>query len=756
MPVGTELQPGHSVPDTPESSNADSVRSHVSVPPTLAADTTRTTGQQFVAESDDLETAKPTSAPQNTPEPAEAETSRFSATKSPILHEDPSIAPLSSTTTKTTIGAPSITGASPQRAQNKADDSDNADNTATGASNRLSDRGPVFPTFSAPRQESSSPKPLNSEITVDEKSGTTAARTAAVIVNGDRFADPDTQTPHDQENLETNVNSSKSSPSSPTANSVQLPHITTLLTLPKIPEPARHNHAASPNSILTGRNVFATSASRNSPSDTGAGKFDKLPLRGASSFSGVSSSSRSGIGAGGSTPLMSVNNSRTFLTPHRLSFNTHQMATDPHVTLVDHNKIDISSLLNSRGEDVYTLRSREQLSSSPAFQGLGHDENESGAFSDENNNNNNKNRNNRNDNYNGNENDNDHDNDANDQEYDNRHPKQSHNLRGKTGRSKATKTLDFQSASTVVVPPPRTQPGRIKSKFDEVRSRLLLDPNAIPPRPDNFGSSSSARSEDDFAAAGAAAAIITKMRSSPYEPHDEPSASSRPGSASFRHHMRPVVRIHQREYEPNESDESAVIEDDTEDESYEEGSGHATDKISWNKSGMKKRVTRRQSAPSSNFKRRHSVKVEESNPSSRTSRHSSTSSASTVTSLLSAAKLLGKKPSDKPVKDESKGPHWKGKDPALSPPTSPNHSKVRRKNAAGSRSRSGCWICRLRKKKCTEEKPSCHNCMRLNLQCFYDHTKPDFISDPAKKNEKLEEIKKKTKEAKRMAMRRRP
>ena len=35
---------------------------------------------------------------------------------------------------------------------------------------------------------------------------------------------------------------------------------------------------------------------------------------------------------------------------------------------------------------------------------------------------------------------------------------------------------------------------------------------------------------------------------------------------------------------------------------------------------------------------------------------------------------------------------------------------------------------------------------------FYDIVKPDFISDPAKKAAKLEEIKKKTKEAKRQAM----
>lgn len=72
------------------------------------------------------------------------------------------------------------------------------------------------------------------------------------------------------------------------------------------------------------------------------------------------------------------------------------------------------------------------------------------------------------------------------------------------------------------------------------------------------------------------------------------------------------------------------------------------------------------------------------------------------------------------------------------------------------RSRNGCWICRLRKKKCSEEKPHCYNCQRLNLDCFYNTDKPDFISDPEKKKLKLQEIKIKTREAKRNAMRKRP
>ena len=79
--------------------------------------------------------------------------------------------------------------------------------------------------------------------------------------------------------------------------------------------------------------------------------------------------------------------------------------------------------------------------------------------------------------------------------------------------------------------------------------------------------------------------------------------------------------------------------------------------------------------------------------------------------------------------------------------------RVTKEGNVGTRSRKGCWICRLRKKKCTEDKPSCFNCRRLNLTCLYSEKKPDFIANPAKKSKKLDEIREKTKVAKRNAMR---
>ncbi|CCK68127.1 DNA-binding transcriptional regulator UME6 KNAG_0A04550 [Huiozyma naganishii CBS 8797] len=112
-------------------------------------------------------------------------------------------------------------------------------------------------------------------------------------------------------------------------------------------------------------------------------------------------------------------------------------------------------------------------------------------------------------------------------------------------------------------------------------------------------------------------------------------------------------------------------------------------------------------------------------------------------------KNKGTPPKVKPVKREKKGPK----------PDKPNTKFVKDGGSAssstGTRSRTGCWICRLRKKKCTEEKPNCRNCVRLNLECFYDVMRPDFVADPAKKQMKLEEIKIHTREAKRAALKRR-
>lgn len=57
------------------------------------------------------------------------------------------------------------------------------------------------------------------------------------------------------------------------------------------------------------------------------------------------------------------------------------------------------------------------------------------------------------------------------------------------------------------------------------------------------------------------------------------------------------------------------------------------------------------------------------------------------------------------------------------------------------RSKQGCWTCRLRKKKCSEEKDRCHNCMKLGLPCDYAVDKPEYMNNNELKQEKQLELK---------------
>ncbi|KAI8674581.1 hypothetical protein NCS57_00356300 [Fusarium keratoplasticum] len=46
---------------------------------------------------------------------------------------------------------------------------------------------------------------------------------------------------------------------------------------------------------------------------------------------------------------------------------------------------------------------------------------------------------------------------------------------------------------------------------------------------------------------------------------------------------------------------------------------------------------------------------------------------------------------------------------------------------SGSRSKTGCWTCRLRRKKCDENKPACENCTSRNLECYGYDQKPAWM-----------------------------
>lgn len=56
------------------------------------------------------------------------------------------------------------------------------------------------------------------------------------------------------------------------------------------------------------------------------------------------------------------------------------------------------------------------------------------------------------------------------------------------------------------------------------------------------------------------------------------------------------------------------------------------------------------------------------------------------------------------------------------------------------RSAHGCWTCRLRKKKCDEQQPSCARCTSVDVECHYGQ-RPEWITNPIRKKEELDRIK---------------
>lgn len=57
------------------------------------------------------------------------------------------------------------------------------------------------------------------------------------------------------------------------------------------------------------------------------------------------------------------------------------------------------------------------------------------------------------------------------------------------------------------------------------------------------------------------------------------------------------------------------------------------------------------------------------------------------------------------------------------------------------RSTTGCWTCRLRRKKCDEEQPICSTCATHDLTCFNGKEKPRWMDGRNNEKEQLEKIK---------------
>lgn len=78
---------------------------------------------------------------------------------------------------------------------------------------------------------------------------------------------------------------------------------------------------------------------------------------------------------------------------------------------------------------------------------------------------------------------------------------------------------------------------------------------------------------------------------------------------------------------------------------------------------------------------------------------------------------------------ESSPPSKKGRPHALS----------RRKagTSAAVRTSGGCWTCRVRHKACSQERPACQGCQRLEIPCDYSVARPLYMKNRKRANAKL-------------------
>ncbi|CAM1504395.1 Fc.00g019860.m01.CDS01 [Cosmosporella sp. VM-42] len=68
-------------------------------------------------------------------------------------------------------------------------------------------------------------------------------------------------------------------------------------------------------------------------------------------------------------------------------------------------------------------------------------------------------------------------------------------------------------------------------------------------------------------------------------------------------------------------------------------------------------------------------------------------------------------------------------------------SMFRHLMSAKVRSNAGCWTCRLRRKKCDETRPICDACRTLEITCYFDDDKPEWMDAGPRQKEMAEKIK---------------
>lgn len=317
---------------------------------------------------------------------------------------------------------------------------------------------------------------------------------------------------------------------------------------------------------------------------------------------------------------------------------------------------------------------------------------------------------------------------------------------------------------------PNKPPKIINSKFDGMRTRLLNNPKIVPSSASSSSSSTSTsaavarRHSDEEDMMGTAAAVLSNMRSSPFKFKVSKNSTSRPHSSSFSargsnsHHSRPRLIVHKiKDMDPkNENAIGSLSSTEEESTDHEQNSPKGT--VNWNKNGKRVSTTHIETIPTTtttttkvkvlkndskyqpiastktlSYQQKKNINIPQQNDTNDIHNNNDEDDENRMEPLSEEtlkASITGAKNSFRVMSD----------------------GRIVKNGNRSTRSRSGCWICRLRKKKCTEEKPTCVNCSRLNLTCYYDVKKPDFVADPVKKAEKLKEIKKFTRAAKRSAM----
>ncbi|KAL2137278.1 hypothetical protein VTI74DRAFT_5009 [Chaetomium olivicolor] len=65
--------------------------------------------------------------------------------------------------------------------------------------------------------------------------------------------------------------------------------------------------------------------------------------------------------------------------------------------------------------------------------------------------------------------------------------------------------------------------------------------------------------------------------------------------------------------------------------------------------------------------------------------------------------------------------------------------------ATKTRNSGGCWTCRVRRKRCDQERPLCQACLALEIDCLYSDDKPEWMDGAERQKQKAEWLKREVK-----------